>query len=409
MFKTYVLAEKQAYCTLAVLLMIVLCSPKAMANSAIGLDSEHGKLWLDGRLRAEQVDEENALQTAEALILRTRLGYSTPEKYDWKMLIEAENSYALQDDYNSTTNGRTDHSVIADPEDTEINRALLSYRGFRDTTLTLGRQRIVFDNARFIGNVGWRNNEQTFDAGLVEYKPVERLSMKLGYIGKVRRIFGPDSSKGTFDMSSPIVNLSYQNREKSWKLSSYGYFLDFQDNPANSQKTLGLSLSGKLNVSSIKPAYHLEYARQSAYKGSSISSALSYLHTKLTADINRVKLTLGYENLGSSNNRAFQTPLATGHAFNGWSDRFLATPVNGLQDQYVGLGSTMLGVKVLARHHRFRSDAGSQDYGSELNVLVKKAFNNGINVGLKLARYSAKTHSVDADKFWLFGEYTFGQ
>jgi hypothetical protein len=30
--------------------------------------------------------------------------------------------------------------------------------------LTLGRQRINLDDQRFVGSVGWRQNEQTFDA-----------------------------------------------------------------------------------------------------------------------------------------------------------------------------------------------------------------------------------------------------
>ena len=33
----------------------------------------------------------------------------------------------------------------------------------------IGRQNIVLDNARFIGNVGWRLNEQTFDALSFKY------------------------------------------------------------------------------------------------------------------------------------------------------------------------------------------------------------------------------------------------
>ena len=61
-------------------------------------------------------------------------------------------------------NDTTDHSVVVDPTETEVNQIYARYKGLPDTTLTYGRQRFALDNHRFIGVVGWRQNEQTFDA-----------------------------------------------------------------------------------------------------------------------------------------------------------------------------------------------------------------------------------------------------
>ena len=43
-------------------------------------------------------------------------------------------------------------------------------------------------------------------------------------------------------------------------------------------------------------------------------------------------LKAGYEVLGGADvpNHAFQTPLATLHAFQGWADKFLTTPAAGV-------------------------------------------------------------------------------
>ncbi len=118
----------------------------------------------DIRYRYEFVDQDNSLNNARASTIRTRLGYRTGEYQGFEAFLEAENVTAVgNENYNSTINGNTKRSVVADPTETEINQAYLRYKGFENTSLTYGRQRIALDNHRFIGNVGWRQNEQTFD------------------------------------------------------------------------------------------------------------------------------------------------------------------------------------------------------------------------------------------------------
>lgn len=45
--------------------------------------------------------------------------------------------------------------MVSDPEGVEINRAQLTWTGLPDTEAVLGRQRIVLNNGRFVGNAGW--------------------------------------------------------------------------------------------------------------------------------------------------------------------------------------------------------------------------------------------------------------
>ena len=63
---------------------------------------------------------------------------------------------AISEDYNSTVNGLTQFPVVADPENIELNRLQLQYRGLPKTVVTIGRQRINLDDQRFVGAVGWR-------------------------------------------------------------------------------------------------------------------------------------------------------------------------------------------------------------------------------------------------------------
>jgi hypothetical protein len=62
----------------------------------------------------------------------------------------------MQSDYNSTRNGKNQYSIIPDPYENELDQLWRSYARIPDTIIKGGRQRIKFDDDRFIGNVGWR-------------------------------------------------------------------------------------------------------------------------------------------------------------------------------------------------------------------------------------------------------------
>jgi len=146
----------------------------ATAISATGLMMTHqasafeiGEFMKEGdviaqlRTRVETVEEDNTKEDAVAMTARARLGYETASMAGFKVLAEVDHVIALQDEYESksTVGPNPDEatSVVADGAATDINRAQLSYTmdGFQ---AIVGRQRIIFDNARFVGNVGWRQN-----------------------------------------------------------------------------------------------------------------------------------------------------------------------------------------------------------------------------------------------------------
>lgn len=366
-----------------------------------------GKPTADLRLRYESVDQANALKDANAATLRLRLGYETGQYRGFGALVEAETVTALGgESYNSTVNGETAYSIVADPEATEINQAYLSYAGLADTTLKHGRQRIILDNHRFIGNVGWRQNEQTFDAFTLTNASLPQTNITAGYIYNVNRVFSDKSPQGDFKMNSPIFNVSY----KGWSLGEvvgYGYLLDFTDLAASSTQTYGLRLKGSAPLGGAKALYTAEYATQRDYSDNPRNYNLKYYLVEGGVDLSNAVFKLGYEVLGGNGTVAFQTPLATLHAMNGWADQFLVTPGAGLKDAYLSATTTVLGTRLEAIYHDFRADNNSTRYGTEWDLQAVKAIDKTYAVGAKYARYDAKDFSVDTDKFWLWAEAKF--
>lgn len=355
-----------------------------------------GSVNLDTRLRYENVDRGNpANDTADALTARVRLGYTTGSWNELKAVTEFEGVFDLSDQaYNSTRNGRTDRAVVADPRGTELNQAYLGYAGLPASTLKLGRQRLIYDNARFVGNVGWRQNEQTFDALSVHANPLDRLSFSYAYLTRVNGIVFNSS-----DLDGHLLNLSY-SVSRALSLAAYAYALDYATGTADSQ-TIGLRATGKLD-SALPLSYTLEYAVQSDYADALNTVDAAYLFASLGTRIGPVDASVNYEILGSNEGRyGLQTPLATKHAFQGWADLFLRTPDAGVRDAHLVLAGHVAGIKLKAIYHQFDADFGGADYGSEIDVLAVKALSKSTKLLLKFADYRAVSHGADTRKLWL--------
>ena len=98
------------------------------------------------------------------------------------------------------------------------------------------------------------------------------------------------------------------------------------------------------------------------------------------------------EALDGDGTYGFRTPLATLHGFNGWTDKFLGTPANGLVDFYLRLDHNLDTWNWTVRWHQFRSAVGSMDYGSEIDAMAVWNTPWKQDFGIKLAQY-------DADEF----------
>ncbi len=365
-----------------------------------------GKATMDMRVRYESVTQDNALDDASALTVRTRLGYKTGDFMNFSGFLEMNNVTPLtsDEDYNSKTNGNGTYSVIADPTNTVVNRAHLDYTGVADTTLRYGQQRIIYDNARFIGNVGWRQTEQTYNAFRVTNKSLSDTSLDYAYLSNRYTILA-----GKSELSAHLLNASYSGLSFG-KLTGYAYLLEFPDAAASSSKTLGVRFNGATK-GDLKFMYTVEYADQSDYKDGASSIDATYTRLEGGVGMSGISVTVGYEVLGSNDGLyGFSTPLATLHGQNGWADQFLGTPADGLVDTTLKVAGKLAGVKLVGVYHDYSSDEGSTDYGSELDFLAAMKFGKNYSVGLKLASYKAGdvgTGKVDTDKLWIWGGLKF--
>ncbi len=393
-------------------LSILAAAPAFAADEAETLVEAitEGKTNISFRLRNENVSQDGFAENANALTLRTRLKYSTGVFKGFSGVVEVDNVYALDNNYNSTINGRINRPVVADPKMTEINQAYLAYTGIDKTTLIAGRLALNMDNQRFVGTVGWRQNDQTYDllAGIV--KPSEDLTLTGGYVWNVNRIFSDKHPFGNLDTDSFVINGKYTGFGLG-NLTAYGLFIDLNDAAVLglSSQTLGIRFDGKqkLGDGNLTALYELEFATQSDYKDSPLNYNAQYYHIMGGLSAGGFTGKIGYEVLGSDNGLAsFQTPLATLHKFNGWADKFLGTPTGGLEDLYgsvfykVGGDSALKGLTFGAIYHDFSADVGTS-YGSEINLLVKKNFGKNFYGALKYANYKADGFSTDTRKLWL--------
>jgi len=203
-----------------------------------------GDLNLQFRYRFEYVDQEdNAADVAKASTLKSRITYQTKKFNDFVALVEVDDVSVIGSEmYNDTVNGKTQYSVVADPEGTEVNQAWLAWSGVDSTTLKWGRQRINLDDQRFIGGVGWRQNEQTFDSTSIVNTSLENTKVFYAYLNNVNRVFGPDdgANKADLDSSSHVLNVSYEGWSVG-KLSVYGYWLDLDDAPVDNHRSYSSS------------------------------------------------------------------------------------------------------------------------------------------------------------------------
>lgn len=379
----------------------------ATPGDAIAEIFSKGKVSLSARPRLELVDQSNRRDT-DAATLRTALSFTTAPYRGFTAMIEAEDVSVLPGSDYATFPGLSPNvqsrAVIVDPEGTEINQAWLAYRA-GDSTLTLGRVNLVIDNARFIGNVGWRQNNQTYDGAVAQGKLAKNLSYTYGYLAHVNRIFGDDIPGGNWDSDSHVANLSYGGLPWA-RLTGYAYLLDFDNAAVNSTATYGLSLAGSQG-GDFKLTYRAEYAVQSDYGASALDYSTDYLAVELSAGKKVLSGGIGYEQLGTDNNVGFKTPLATLHAFNGWADVFLNTPDGGLRDTYAKVVSAFTPkLSLLAFYHTFDTDTGI-DLGDELDLQVAYTINKHLSALVKYADFRSDSTLPDVRRIWMQVEFKY--
>jgi len=374
---------------------------------------DEGEATLSFRYRYESVDHDSFAENAQASTLRSRLSLKSGNYKLLNFFLELDDIHTIaKNDYNEgagNTPGRLQYPVVADPEGAEFNQLYAELNIAPGSSGKLrtrfGRQRINLDNQRFIGGVGWRQNEQTYDAASLQYTH-GKFTGFYAYVDQVNRIFGPDVPAGKHDQNGThLVNVS-GNLSQTAKLAAYYYGIDNSDSPSFSTNTWGVRVTGEGKANSgTKLSYALEYAVQHDAGNNPGKFSANYWNLQATAAKAQIKISLGWEVLeGDANspaNEAFRTPLATLHAFNGWADVFLATPKAGLDDKYVKLQYGKEQWVLHARYHHFEEQDGNARLGDEIDLRMGYKFSENLRGDLYFADFYGKNGLSDVRKFWL--------
>lgn len=383
--------------------LLAVSPPPAAAESNDGSDDDWiVKAGVDARLRYEHVDDDAATDKANATTLRTRVGLEAMRSR-WGLGLEFEDVSAIGSArFNDTANGRTRFATVADPEATEVNRAWVSYAAPKSIELTLGRQRIDRDRGRIIGDVGWRQNQQTFDA-LTAERRAGRYRFFAGYLAQANRIFGddhPSSLSRQFELDGWVGEGGFVLGPGT--LTATLHYLEFENDPMRSHRNLGLRWVGKHDLNDKHHIrYRAEWLDQEPYSNGAPINEAEYLALEVGYEAARWGVGANLEQLGGDGMYGFQRPLATLHAYNGWADRFLNTPADGLVDVFLNARFSFEKFVLKAQYHSFEADNGNADYGDEFGLVLSRQLCQRVDALLKYAHHDAEGIAPDVQKFWL--------
>lgn len=400
-----------------------------------------GKVIFDARLRYEYVNQ-SGVSDANAATGRIRIGYQTAWWHGFAALIEGEATGGINQDHNYRIPGLPDQpigkAVVADPNNAEINRANLQYKnddwGIR---ANLYRQRIILGNSRWVGNIGWRQNEQTFDGFRADYAPKEYVpdfSLLYAYVWQTNRIFGLWSGRdvsggaaGKWISGSHFFNAVYSGLDLA-KITAYYYGFDNKSPTAlgSNSSNFGAYAQGSYALSEKSALnYYAEYDYQTSAFSNPTDYSANYFHLIAAGTYDIFSLSAAIEWLGADNGLAVQFPYGTNHKFNGWADLFLVTPTfgntggraAGLRDMYFTAGAKIpvIDVPMKVIFHKFWSDEGPvSDLGNEIDFAFPKKIAPYVTLLFKGAYYwgagtgtGAAPVRPDTFRLWLQADYKF--
>jgi hypothetical protein len=390
-----------------------LASALALALAPLSATAQSSPWSFEWNLRArhEQVSDDAYAREANAETLRLRAGLRFAGDGGWNGLLEAE-GIAAGGAHDSGANGKSGDPQVVDPAGVELNQAFV---GWKNATFSaaVGRQRLSFDNQRWVGNSGWRQNEQTFDALALAFSPAPDVALRYAFLDRVHRVNGDDA----LDPRARERALSTQLFNAAWKrgkqqFAGYAYLHEDRDVPSASSATWGLRWTGTRPLRAATFGWTLDAARQRDYAGNPLDFSHAYWLLEPALTVRGTSFRAGWEHLGGDGAHALQAPLGTLHAFDGWADKFLSTPANGLDDRYLGLGRAFGRERGGARAawqlawHDYRADAGGARYGREWDASLSLPLAKGASATLKYADYRADAFARDTRKLWLQLEYS---
>lgn len=479
---------KLSQVSLAVMLACGLAQQSVMAEEEVlpeytFMDAvKTGKNMTSFRLRYEHVEQDglqptnysnaantlnptrnNDIKDADALTLRSLIGWQTAPYKNFSVAVQLIDVSKLQDDFNDGTNGfringasnqnsKIQYAKIVDPDFTDINQLYIDWTGIKNTRVRLGRQAVNLDNVRFIGDIAFRQVMQVFDGVSVFNKTIPDTEVFLAHFEEVTQITSVQRG-GDLD----IANVRYRISPSEF-LVGYAYLSNMSDlgygnawfgagnlnnngqpnlTADQSNKTFGVRLDGTHPFNpNFRAHYTAEYAKQTDYSDGDKRIDAHYYKLGGGLGWDNFNVRVDQELLSSNDNKyAFQTPYGTNHLFQGWVDKFLATPRSGIKDSFVTATYKLDDFLFFADYHLIDSDedfntvggganTNGSRYGKEWNAAVTYNVNKHVMTKLEYGKFTEDDHYAatpgvannvagnrgrirDTEKLWLTAMYTF--
>ncbi len=375
------------------------------------------------RSRFASIDD-NAGKAASILL---RLTLNTQWNDEFRSTIEMDSVKDFFNDDHSDGVIFNGKPVIPDVAGTEINQAFVSFN-HDALNIKLGRQRINFDDQRFIGGNGFWQNEQTFDALLSRLNWLTNSSITYAYVANVNRIFGEEAGKylddsdinytptnnkrqahllGDHKLESHLTRIEWNEWDYS-QWVSYLYIIDNKDLPRSSNNTFGTSYNFNYRFDALKYRLQIEAAMQ---KHTEISDAqtLPYYLIDMGANIDAYEISTRYEILSAKANTNFITPLGSLHDFQGWANVFSPIPRQGIKDASLRFLWRAAPFKMDVHYHTFFGYTDNNKLGNEVDVefVYKPAPKHAISLRFAHFRSASNITTSVQDNKEIFLDYSY--
>lgn len=274
----------------------------------------------------------------------------------------------------------------------QVNELWLELALKKGFSLKMGRQELVYDDHRLLGNVDWANNTRSHDALLLKYANKDKeLNWHLGgaFNQSGEPTFGTDYNLNNYKF------LGFTWLKKGFSKAHSNVSAAATLNGLNSLDTA--STSPKVSFT-LGPLYNYQYNEWKAVLGAyyqtgktaknqSISAFMTnvygeYRSKKLIAGIGLDYLSGSSDDTPADETQSFSTLYATNHKFYGYMDYFLAIPTDtkqrGLMDAYLRLGTspcknvtTTLDTHYFALANENAASSMKKNLGTELDLLLE--------------------------------------
>jgi len=378
---------------------------EAPLDSAVPAAAPDAFQWLtpsiDIRARFEYRDQDG-LDPSTSVTGRARLGLTLGDFGGFSGFVEGEFTGVANNDFrsNPATSPSTfpnvaGNTVIADPSNAELNRAWVQFKknGF---LAKVGRQRIIRNDAFFIGNVGWRQNEQTFDAAQIGFSN-DDFNVSYVYSDRAIRIFGQGAAGALGEFTGDFHFIDLDFKTELGKVGGYAYLIDV-DNNGNVGESNTFGAFANLGPVYLEAAYQEGTSNLAGGDYDSLAARAKYT---LKTDAGDFSAGIDWTE------DDFKTPFQPAHAPFGYADAFLLQQVglnkangfDGIFNAHLKYTKKGLpgGLVFKGALHYFANEDLSESYGYEADMVLVKKFNDNLTGLLKAAYFVGDGSSTFPD------------